>query len=403
MAEYSELSFRKPYTLLAQTPMIHFQPHAHGATLRASEVKPKLDRYLLKQYGKEVPAGWKIPEQPNALNYKMRITAVGEDKRCGLTIKDCKSYFGNMGQAEPKDLVFRDCLLEIICFIPELLAFLDANIGSFFVLHNFGTRQSKGFGGFLVKEKTSEAKAEQTIRKSCRHYFSAAFPYGTDLRGRLNHAMVVYACMKNGIAMGDRKFDGYATTAYMLEGVGNDKEFIRDYLMKKKRPAYDSYEFIRAVLGLAENYDYRQNGLVKVIQYEDTIIENEHPRVPMVSLEKTLGIKRFHSPILIKIFNNKMFFLLQEDYDLILGKVFILMKDRDWKPIQAMISRKQFKDAQQAIFNSAKAIATPESFDAAFFMNEFVDYFNEEKYKLRRCPRDWKPSAELTLEKGGQG
>lgn len=403
MAEYPELSFRKPYTLLAQTPMIHFQPHASGVALRASEVKPKLDRYLRKQYGKEVPAGWKIPEQPNALNYKMRITAVGPDKCGGLTVKDCKSYFGNMGQAESKDLVFRDCLLEITCFVPELLAFLDANIGSFFVLHNFGTRQSKGFGGFLVKEKTSEAKAEQIIRKNCCHYFSAEFPNGTDLRGKLNHAMVVYACLKNGIAMGEHKFSGYATTEYMLEDVGNDKEFIRDYLIKRKQPAYRSYEFIRAVLGLAENYDYRQNGLVKVIQYQDTVIENECPRIPLASLEKALGIKRFHSPILIKIFKGKMFFLLQEDYNLILGKVFILMKDSDWKPIQVKIKKKQFKDAQQDIYNCAKAIATPETFDAAFFMNDFVDYFNEEKYRLRRCPRDWKPSAELTLEKGGRG
>ena len=68
-----------------------------------------------------------------------------------------------------------------------------------------------------------------------------------------------------------------------------------------------------------------------------------------------------------------------------------------------MINRKQFEKAQQAIYDSAKTIATPAVFDAAFFMDDFTDYFNEEKYKLRRCPRDWKPSAELTLEKGGQG
>lgn len=41
-------SFQKVYTLIAQTPMIHFQHDQKGATLRATEVKPKLDRYLLK-------------------------------------------------------------------------------------------------------------------------------------------------------------------------------------------------------------------------------------------------------------------------------------------------------------------------------------------------------------------
>lgn len=33
-------------TLVAQSPMIHFQGDSEGATLRGSELKPKLDRFL---------------------------------------------------------------------------------------------------------------------------------------------------------------------------------------------------------------------------------------------------------------------------------------------------------------------------------------------------------------------
>ena len=40
-------SFEKSYRLAAQTPMIHFQWNQQGATLRASEVKPKLDKFLI--------------------------------------------------------------------------------------------------------------------------------------------------------------------------------------------------------------------------------------------------------------------------------------------------------------------------------------------------------------------
>ena len=39
--------------LKQHTPLIHFQHDQEGATLRASEVKPKLDRFILSQLGKE--------------------------------------------------------------------------------------------------------------------------------------------------------------------------------------------------------------------------------------------------------------------------------------------------------------------------------------------------------------
>lgn len=39
--------------LEAQSPMIHFQYDQAGATLRASEVKPKLDRFLLNKMEQE--------------------------------------------------------------------------------------------------------------------------------------------------------------------------------------------------------------------------------------------------------------------------------------------------------------------------------------------------------------
>lgn len=35
--------------LICHAPIIHFQPDEEGTTLRASEVKPKFDRYLMKK------------------------------------------------------------------------------------------------------------------------------------------------------------------------------------------------------------------------------------------------------------------------------------------------------------------------------------------------------------------
>ena len=39
--------------LKQHTPLIHFQYDQEGATLRASEVKPKLDKFILTRLGKE--------------------------------------------------------------------------------------------------------------------------------------------------------------------------------------------------------------------------------------------------------------------------------------------------------------------------------------------------------------
>ena len=40
-------------TLKQHTPLIHFQPGQCGATLRASEVKPKLDKFILGKLSKD--------------------------------------------------------------------------------------------------------------------------------------------------------------------------------------------------------------------------------------------------------------------------------------------------------------------------------------------------------------
>lgn len=42
-------NYKMTIKLLAQSPMIHFQGKIDGATLRGSELKPKLDRFLIKK------------------------------------------------------------------------------------------------------------------------------------------------------------------------------------------------------------------------------------------------------------------------------------------------------------------------------------------------------------------
>ena len=66
--------------LKQHTPLIHFQHDQEGATLRASEVKPRLDKYILSKLSSKEKVqgqndGWiKVKGDKTWLDYKMRIT-----------------------------------------------------------------------------------------------------------------------------------------------------------------------------------------------------------------------------------------------------------------------------------------------------------------------------------------
>ena len=425
MALLSDCGFRRTYTLVAQTPMIHFQHSQEGATLRPSEVKPKLDRYLHSLMD-PVPDAWLAPGQPTALRYQMRISAADCESRLrGLHVDDCKAYFGNMGKGtEEKHLVFSDCRLEIHCFIPELLAFLDRNIAGFFVLQNFGARQTKGFGGFLVDGTTPE-DIRQILDSHFPHGFYADMPQDTDLPGRLNHALAVYNFMKNGTnqtryrngayQFPGRYIKGYAMRAFLPENVGSDKAFLKARVVPaqtrrdKEDPApYRSYTFIRALLGLSDRYEFRddmRNGgmdpikhrprpaTVNVLHFEGTEVRDGKPHIPEDSIRNGLGIKRFRSPILIKIFTDRIYFLLDDSWNIMLGQTFLMMPKRDFNTAAGLVRDRRFPEAQ-AMYQNAPFLQTPGAFDPAAFLEGFVAYFNENRGILAEFPETERPRRE---------
>ena len=57
--------FKMIVELKQQTPILHFQPDESGATLRASEVKPKLDRFLINQSDEAIPQDWFLKKSDN--------------------------------------------------------------------------------------------------------------------------------------------------------------------------------------------------------------------------------------------------------------------------------------------------------------------------------------------------
>lgn len=181
--------------LKQHTPIIHFQHNHRGATLRASELKPKLDKYLIKYaFGdvddpiskkfdliKKYLVGWnendtyEKMENKISFDYKVLIRPLGNPiveniekyrlDRTGQPIIDERThkpkkdpfpcFFGNMGDdnsgTNEKYFVFNEFIqIDFFSFNSELLGVIEDFIEDFFFENNFGTRQSKGFGSFTV-------------------------------------------------------------------------------------------------------------------------------------------------------------------------------------------------------------------------------------------------------------
>lgn len=165
-------------TLKQHTPLIHFQHDQYGATLRASEVKPKLDKYIINHRFNKDFARYKpfLKVQPTdgentprdgkyALDYKMsiipfekkevslRINGPNEDHK--YTTQDFPMLLSNMGGKDRKDeltnlLLHNHVILTILTSNDELYEILKEVIPVFFANTNFGQRSSKGFGSFTT-------------------------------------------------------------------------------------------------------------------------------------------------------------------------------------------------------------------------------------------------------------
>lgn len=183
------------FTLKQHTPMLHFQASQEGATLRASDVKPRFDRWLIKEvwddnFDKCCPylVGYsdKFSEKERndfkkkfkggfrALNYKMRIVS---NKRISLGIettdlykKNAKLYtttpypgpkkgdilvLSNLGGKPRKDDLhnFSICdtvTIEIRDCDKDIITEAEKRFPMFIYRTSFGSRGRKGFGHFSV-------------------------------------------------------------------------------------------------------------------------------------------------------------------------------------------------------------------------------------------------------------
>lgn len=334
----------KEYNLTQQTPLIHFQSGETGATLRASEVKPKLDRFLLKRLGdgdyeKGIDTarenGWLIGEHP-ALKYKMRFKAIGnvsksnpiyetKDKNGKLKIFCYGCYFLTEKNDTTQSSFYEKVKLQIICFDKELDEIIKGSIDKFFAINNFGLRQNKGFGSFIIKDKENE---------SCNYANTSGYYLNinsTDNKDILNGIKEFYQELKNGInyngeykpsflmkeffkeRLNDKKamkIEILNTGKFELDSKKENKKYNNQFVTDKndlKKDRETNYEYIRGMLGFANFYSFRKVKLK----------ENLNVMFDLTFNVNGGEIKRFKSPITFKPIKlgkaTKVFIIFDDD------------------------------------------------------------------------------------------
>lgn len=311
-------------TLKQHTPIIHFQHDQEGATLRATEVKPKLDKYLIEKKGgwEKIPKEWKIGggmEGQKALDYKLSIQTLSANpspKEIEIIPPDKK-----------KTLKTNKVELVIFSFHKQVLDLINQHIDAFFAVHNFGLRQNKGWGGFLSDEITQPEQYEKLLRLSGYTIYKYSKTVNSGdfyvplmrnvwqiLKSGQNHGGYKKSLLFKYAAGQGIRWEKRAIKKALFDKI-KVKELPRDLIATHEpvdvlkgekgcvtnEKAYFSwrdnaefsfdYRFIRLLLGMPEHYEYRAYG-------------NYIYQVKPKSLN---GIERFKAPITFKVFQQNLY------------------------------------------------------------------------------------------------
>lgn len=332
--------------LKQHTPLIHFQWEHQGATLRASEVKPKLDRFVLEKLvekkegdskedcykrGLDIAKnnGWLIGES-KALDYKMKIKSSGEKTEWNKP----PMYFGG---DDKKGVSYEGGLdLIIFSYCDKIIELLKQYLSEFFFCHNFGCRQSKGYGGFSV-EKINDIVVSDKIKDCLKDNFDFVYKCESNFQNNFvqifNKIRNDYQLIKSGI---NNPFNpnAYKKSKLFLFGVKKmkdkprwEKRFIKKGIKEhtillnnielsyekepltgndkntnswEDKPNFYNYKYLRALLGLTEQYEF----LTKTKQDKDKVV---------VKL-KNDSVERYKSPLLFKIINGTFYIVGNNSY-----------------------------------------------------------------------------------------
>lgn len=336
------------FTLKQHTPIVHFQAKDNGATLRASEVKSKLDRYIISKIGsgKVEQKGWHIPGQKSALHYKLSFHVEGSikyflpmnnvaekfrnaflveaNKKLSLPIEmlSPSPYFANEdklkkpGSGDNKwdevrlaTQIEGDICGEILCQNEELSKMIESHLQSFFLLHNFGARQSKGFGSYTVRllnDKPINEDKKSIAQKMCDLRVYNCLKSRVDVHHQLSQIQRFHHKLKTAANGQYSELRQY----FHEKAIEWEKPLVREMVGLGKEKGTKSYitMYVRALLGLHGQFEFPQlNRRVKV--------SNQVANPP---------IERFASPIIYKPIGDIIYLILKDIPDKMFDMEFVL-------------------------------------------------------------------------------
>lgn len=196
---HNDSPFHLDIVLEQHTPMWHFQPDENGCCLRATEAKPKLDKYIAAKTGNSY----------QSLDYKMSFEVIETRKRLNTEYFNRNNkpmscypiFFGNMGDdTKKKELVYypNGIRMRLFSLNTKLLKLIKEHLNGFFASTSFGTRQDKGFGCFYPKEKpfvTGDASYRFTMEISSGEWSDSNKLF----QGLFNHINFFHKMLRSGV------------------------------------------------------------------------------------------------------------------------------------------------------------------------------------------------------------
>jgi|GEM_PF-1306884 len=356
-------NFQLTFSLKQHTPLIHFQHNQARATLRATEVKPKLDKFIRERFlhlksirqHKELNAFQETVERffpepsktPFSSPYKIVFLGEpikyfllhsqnfksGEKSKANgafsyeapIDFLEKTSYFADNEKIkngkwnETKlGINYKNLDGEVFSFHPPVIRLIKAALPYFFCLHNFGCRQSKGFGSFTIKQINGHAialnhqqflaylnESPEWVYLQKVAYVSSEDTLDQKVASKINDIYKNIKCLPP---------DTSAVRDYFEDlNISWEKPFITDNLVKSQpdNPPLDykdddDKKFVRALLGLAELHDYQQLGV----------------KIKIRDCEGRHHIERFQSPILFKVFEGNIFLCARPVPNILLNRTF---------------------------------------------------------------------------------
>ena len=304
--------FKVEFILKQHTPIIHFQSDQSGATLRATELKPKFDKFLKKYAFNDNIQEYQqfLIKDTNAFDYKVTIE---QNLEKPTTINPRESlFFGNMGDGEAKKYKHSSKNFKIVIFSynNKLLEVIKNNFEPFLANTNFGTRSSKGYGCFYIYNKDFN----KTLIPFTVYSFTSN-NWEKDIK-------LLYSFLRQGVNLpnrnGTRFYSKPAIFSYAKsKGWTWDKKAIKQQYFKDKLTQQngetveyqsDTQYLLRDLFGLSSEQSW--------LSYRTTISKGHK------------DIERFKSPITFKVINNTVYFWANDDYKNILNQEFKITSNK---------------------------------------------------------------------------